>query len=76
MLSRIAAEMEQLIAAYESIVSQAAHIPFENLIKHLLELKFFQLPKDIKLFTDYVKEHKGECTEELAQLAETLGEVS
>ncbi len=73
MLSRIAAEMEQLIAAYESIVSQAAHIPFENLIKHLLELKFFQLPKDIKLFTDYVKEHKGECTEELAQLAETLG---
>lgn len=72
MLSRIELQLEELAAAYESIVSQAANIPFENLIKHLLELKFFQLPKDIKLFADYTSQVKAECAQEMQQLAQAL----
>lgn len=72
MLTKIATQLEDLVAAYETIVSRAANVPFENLIKHLLELKFFELPKDIKLFVDYAHQVKAECSEEMEQLATTL----
>lgn len=72
MLSRIEAQLNELIGAYDSIVKQAANIPFENLIKHLLELKFYQLPKDVKLFADYTKQAKAECAPDMERLAAAL----
>lgn len=72
MLSQISLQMEGLIEAYENIVSKADHLSFEHLIKHLLELKFFGLPKDIKLLTDYSHTVEKECSEELLKLINNL----
>lgn len=74
MLHKIGFQLESLIQAYEAIVAQADNIPFENLIKHLLELKFLQLPKDIKDFADYVGEIEGECSPEILELRSNLVE--
>lgn len=74
MLHKIGFQLENLIQAYEAIVAQADNIPFENLIKHLLELKFLQLPKDIKDFADYVGEIEGECSPEILELRSNLVE--
>lgn len=74
MLHQIGHQLESLIKAYEAIVSQAENIPFENLIKHLLELKFFGLPKDIKEFADYVQQIGPECPNELLELRADLTE--
>ncbi len=48
LLRRISHQLESLAVAYEAIVSQADNIPFENLVRHLIELKFKGLPKDVK----------------------------
>ncbi|HHY08935.1 MAG TPA: FapA family protein [Firmicutes bacterium] len=72
MLHNIGNQLEQLLKAHDAIVKQAENIPFENLIKHLLELKFFDLPKDIKAFADYFKEVEASSSLELALLAEKL----
>lgn len=48
MIRRISSQLESLAVAYEAIVSQADNIPFENLMRHLIELKFSDLPKDVK----------------------------
>ena len=72
MLHKIGHQLDGLIRAYESIVAQAENIPFENLIKHLLELKFFNLPKEIKEFADYVEQIGDECSVELLELKASL----
>lgn len=53
MLHNIGSQLDQLIKAYEAVTEQTADIPVENLVKHLLELKFYSLPKDVKAFADY-----------------------
>lgn len=72
MLHKIGHQLNSLIKAYEAIVAQADNIPFENLIKHLLELKFFGLPKDIKEFADYVDQIGEQCSEDLLELRTNL----
>lgn len=51
LLEQVSEQMEGLIAAAESITSQAEHISLENLVKHLIELKFSDLPKQVKDLT-------------------------
>lgn len=53
MIHNIGNQLDQLIKAYDAVVAQTADIPVENLVKHLLELKFYSLPKDIKAFAEY-----------------------
>ena len=58
-LQRIADQLEGLVVAHESIVSQADNIPFQSLIKHLIELKFIELPKLIKELSSYIESSNG-----------------
>ena len=53
MMHNIGNQLDQLIKAYDAVVAQTADIPVENLVKHLLELKFYSLPKDIRDFAEY-----------------------
>lgn len=71
-LAKISGLMEGLIKSYEAIATQADNIPFENLIKHLLELKFYDLPKEIKKFSDQVKELKDGTSDEIRLLDRSL----
>lgn len=72
MLKQIRDQFEGLIVAYEAIVAQAENIPFENLIKHLIELKFFSLPKHIKDLVDYVSQINGEDSKEYQAIKDGL----
>ncbi len=75
LLKKIANQLEALEVAYDAIVSQADNIPFENLIRHLIELKFSGLPKDIKELSDELDQiAQGSANEaqEFAGLSETL----
>ncbi len=75
LLRKISSQLETLEIAYEAIVSQADNIPFENLIRHLVELKFSTLPKDIKELADEMERiRKGseEDKQQYASLAETI----
>lgn len=51
LLEKLAEQLEGLIAASESIVAQVEHLSFESLTKHLIELKFSDLPKLLKELT-------------------------
>lgn len=72
MLHNIGNQLDQLLKAHDAIVKQAETIPFENLIKHLLELKFFDLPTNVKAYADYFDEVKAQSSLELALLTEKL----
>ncbi|NLJ80111.1 MAG: FapA family protein [Firmicutes bacterium] len=71
-LNSIGNQLEQLLQAYDAISDQAGDVPFENLIKHLIELKFPELPKEIKTFSDYFQQIEGDCSRELAALEKGL----
>ena len=60
LLRSIADQLEDLSVAYDAIVSQAENIPFENLIRHLIELKFNSLPKMVKELCGEVEQVLGE----------------
>jgi len=67
--------MEGLIAAAESITSQAEHISLENLVKHLIELKFSDLPKQVKDLTRFFQAPEEDTNgdgEDTAALLELL----
>lgn len=51
LLEKLAEQLEGLIAASESIVAQVEYLSFESLTKHLIELKFSDLPKLLKELT-------------------------
>lgn len=51
LLEKLAEQLEGLIAASESIVAQVENLSFESLTKHLIELKFSDLPKLLKELT-------------------------
>lgn len=72
LLQKISDQLESLLVAYESIVSQAKNIPFESLIKHLLELKFMALPKLIKELSSYISEINDPVNQDLAELQSIL----
>ena len=75
MLQKIADQLEGLIVASESIVSQAEHLSFENLIRHLIELKFSDLPKQIKAVTHFVEEMEDPAFEEADALSAALDDT-
>lgn len=76
LLEGVSEQLEGLIAAVESISSQAGNISFENLIRHLLELKFSDLPKGLKELSRFLdgnnEEELGESSEDRESLASLL----
>lgn len=72
MLHQISDQLEGLIVAYETIVAQADNIPFDNLVKHLIELKFYNLPKHVKEFSDFVQKMNSNTQGDLGELEEVL----
>ena len=75
LMRKISNQLEALAVAYEAIVSQAENIPFENLIRHLIELKFSNLPKDIRELSNEVEQlTKGSAgnAHEFSALSETM----
>jgi predicted RNA-binding protein Jag len=66
LLETISGQLEGLIAAAESIAAQAENISFENLVRHLVELKFSDLPKNLKELTRFEKPSEEDTKEELA----------
>lgn len=75
LLRKISTQLESLEVAYNAIVTQADNVPFENLIRHLIELKFNTLPKDIKDLADEVGQIEKDSEDEVqayAPLAETI----
>lgn len=71
-LTQISGQLQGLIKAYKAISQQADNIPFGNLIKHLLELKFYNLPKDIQDFSKQVTELKDGTTDGIRLLEKSL----
>ncbi len=69
LLQKIADQLEALMVAYETIVAQAHTIPFENLIRHLIELKFNGLPKDVKELANALEQITTVSNEEGQQYA-------
>lgn len=69
LLQKIADQLEALVVAYETIVAQAHNIPFENLIRHLIELKFTALPKHVSELTDELAKISASSEEEAQQFA-------
>lgn len=69
LLRTIADQLDDLTVAYDAIVSQADNIPFENLIRHLIELKFNSLPKK-------VSELSGEMEQVLRDAGQHQGQYS
>lgn len=64
LLRKISGQLEALAVAYHAIVSQADNVPFENLVRHLIELKFSSLPKDIKELADELEGIKSGSEED------------
>lgn len=75
LLRSIADQLEDLSVAYDAIVSQAENIPFENLIRHLIELKFNSLPKMVKELCGEVEQILGEQGQERERYAALLKTV-
>lgn len=74
-LRKTASQLEALEVAYNAIVSQAENIPFENLIRHLVELKFNDLPRDIRQLASELDEAKKEASshvEDYEALTQTI----
>ena len=75
LLRKISSQLEALEVAYEAIVRQAENVPFENLIRHLIELKFHALPEDIKSLGDEISKIEQESEsdgEKYANLIKTI----
>lgn len=73
LLKRIVDQLEGLLVAYQSILTQTDKIPFESLIKHLIELKFYNLPKYLQQLGESVEqipEHSSEGLHSLSSIAE------
>lgn len=67
LLRSISAQLEALEVAYDAIVSQADNVPFENLIRHLIELKFSSLPTDVKSLTEELGQIRDDSTDDTEQ---------
>lgn len=72
MMQQIGDQLASLIEAYQTIALQADNIPFENLIKHLLELKFYDLPKLVQEFSDFIDKTDTETSENMKQVQTIL----
>lgn len=78
LLEKISEQLEGLITAAESISTQAERISFENLVKHLVELKFSELPKHLRELNRFAKPPQEEAngdTEDGESLCELLDEA-
>lgn len=73
-LQKVYHQLGSLMAAYDAIVTQADNIPFENLIKHLIELKFSDLPEDIKELIDCIAQISDNSYADFGALRETMAE--
>lgn len=67
LLEKIFERLEGLITAAQSVAAQAEHISFENLVKHLVELKFSDLPRLLKDLAGFQQAQKEKTKEETAE---------
>ncbi len=70
LLEKIFERLEGLITAAQSVAAQAEHISFENLVKHLVELKFSDLPRLLKDLAGFQQAQKEKTKEETAEAGE------